>query len=147
MTTVAQGVYSAESKQRAMAALGWKQPIAGSGSHYNLERGARIDRSRNAPTQQEEAPMRCNVETRGNDVCVQIDGVSGHEEALLEGIRRCRQSAWACQSGECVNIGTMEERVEGGSMFLTLTPRPGAQLDPGGIETCLRYLLASQASA
>ena len=91
--------------------------------------------------------MKCNVEKHGNDVSIQIDGVSGQEEALLEGIRRCRQSAWACQSGECVNIGTMEERVEGGSMFLTLVPRPGAQIDPAGIETCLRYLLASQEKA
>lgn len=91
--------------------------------------------------------MRCNVEKRGNNVSIQIDGVSGHEEALLEGIRRCRQGAWACQSGECLNIGTMEERIEEGSVFLTLVPRPGAQIDRAGIETCLRYLLASQASA
>jgi len=48
---------------------------------------------------------------------------------------------------ECVNIGTMEERVEGRSVFLTLVPRPGAQIDPGGIETCLRDLLAGQAGA
>jgi hypothetical protein len=41
-----------------------------------------------------------------------------------------------------MNIETMEERVEGGSVFLTLIPRPSVQIDPAGIEICLRYMLA-----
>lgn len=86
--------------------------------------------------------MKYRVEKQGNNISIRIDDAAGQEQALLESIRRCRQNAWACQSGECMNIGTMEERVEGGSIFLTLIPGPSAQIDPTGIETCLRYMLA-----
>ncbi len=88
--------------------------------------------------------MKYQVEKQGPNVSVRIDDVAGQEQALIETIRLCRQSAWACQSGECQNVGTIEERVQAGSVFLTLIPRPGAQIDPSGIEICLRYVLASR---
>jgi hypothetical protein len=88
--------------------------------------------------------MKYHVEKRGEQVSVEINGVAGQEQAVIDGIRRCRQSAWACQSGECMNIGTMQERAQDGSVFLTLIPRPDAQINPVGIEICLRTLLASQ---
>jgi hypothetical protein len=43
--------------------------------------------------------------------------------------------------GKCLNIGSIEERVEDGRIFLTLTPRLGAQLNSSGIEECLGYML------
>jgi hypothetical protein len=85
--------------------------------------------------------MKYSVTNQDKGIGVRIDDVAGQEQTVLEAIRQCRQSAWACPSGECRNIGSMEERAEDGSIFLTLTPRPGAQLDPSGIEECLRYML------
>ena len=85
--------------------------------------------------------MKCNMQVHGSGLSIRIDEVAGQEEALLEAMRRCRQSAWACPSGECMNIGTMEGRSVDGSVILSLTPRPGAQLDPAGIEQCMRYML------
>jgi hypothetical protein len=85
--------------------------------------------------------MKCRISNEHNGLCVQIDDVSGQESTVLEQIRQCRPSAWACPSGACLNIGSIEERVEDGRIFLTLTPRPGAQLDPSGIEECLGYML------
>jgi len=85
--------------------------------------------------------MKYRVEKRGEQVSIEIEGVAGREQALIDEIRRCRQSAWACQSGECMNIGTMEERAQDGNVRLTLVPRPGAQINPDGIAVCLRYLL------
>jgi len=85
--------------------------------------------------------MKCNMQVDDNGLRIRIDEVEGQEETLLEAMRHCRQSAWACPSGECMNIGTMEGRSADGSVFLTLTPRPGAQLDPAGIEECMRYML------
>lgn len=87
--------------------------------------------------------MKYRVEKRGEQVSIEIDGVAGREAAVIEEIRRCRQGAWACQSGECMNIGTMEERAHEGRVSLTLIPRPDAQINPAGIEICLRYLLAA----
>ncbi len=88
--------------------------------------------------------MKVHVEKHGEQVSIEINGVAGREQAVIDGIRRCRQSAWACQSGECMNIGTMQERAQDGSVFVTLMPRPDAQINPAGIEICLRTLLAPQ---
>ena len=86
--------------------------------------------------------MKYSITSQHQAYIVRIDDVSGQKEPLLEAIRRCRQSAWACPSGECQNIGAIEERTEGRSVFLTLTPRPGVELDLSGIEECLRYMLS-----
>jgi hypothetical protein len=85
--------------------------------------------------------MKYRITKQDNGLSVQIDDVSGREPALLQQIRQCRQSAWACPSGECLNIGSIEERVEDGRIYLTLTPRLGAQLNSSGIEECLGYML------
>jgi hypothetical protein len=105
--------------------------------------GRILERTSGWVNQTKGALMKYRVEKQGTNISIQIDDVAGgQEQALLEAIRRCRQGAWACQSGECMNIETMEERVEGGSVFLTLIPRPSVQIDPAGIEICLRYMLA-----
>ncbi len=88
--------------------------------------------------------MRFDVQEREGGLSVRIDGVAGREKAVLDAIRSCRGSAWACPSGECMNIADITERVEQGSLILSLTPRPAARLDPRGIEQCLRYMLPEE---
>ncbi len=85
--------------------------------------------------------MEIRIENRGAGLSVRIDGVAGRERAVIDAIRRCRQTAWACPSGECLNIESIAERAEGGSVVLTLAARPDAGLDAAGIEQCLRYML------
>ena len=84
---------------------------------------------------------------QGDGFSVRIDGVRGQEQTLLNKIHRCRQSAWACPSGECRNIASIEERAEGGGIVLTLTPRPDTQLDRAGIKECLHYMLGQPVEA
>ena len=86
--------------------------------------------------------MKYHIESNDAGLSIRINEVAGQEQALLEAIRQCRQSAWACPSGECMNIGTMEGRTGDGSVFLTLTARPGVQLSAVGIEQCLGYMLS-----
>ena len=73
-------------------------------------------------------------------VCID-DVAAGREQSIAETIRGCRQSSWACPSGECRNIESIEEVVAQGSVVLTITPRADAQLSYSGIEECLRYML------
>ena len=91
--------------------------------------------------------MKFRIEKRDTGLDVRIDEVAEQEHALVAAIRRCRQSAWACTSGECMNIESIAERVADGSVFLTLTARPGVELDPSGIEVCLRYMLPQATKA
>jgi len=87
--------------------------------------------------------MRFHVEKRGSEFRIRIESLAGREHEVLEAIRECRKrSAWACPSGECVNIGTMDARADEGAVLLTLAPRPGEELSEPAIEECLRYMLA-----
>jgi len=81
-----------------------------------------------------------HIDKQGELLNIRIEGLAGRQQDLLETIRRCRPSAWACPSGECRNIEAMNARAEGEAICLRLTPRPGTQLDASGIEECLRYL-------
>lgn len=85
--------------------------------------------------------MKLSIEPRDGGCTVRIEGLQGQEEALLNAIRLCRQSAWACQSGECVNIEKITERVDEGGVCLDLQPREGASLSASGIAACLRTML------
>ncbi len=91
--------------------------------------------------------MKYWIVERNGDFSVRIDAARGQEQVLLDKIHRCRQSAWACPSGECRNIASIDERTEAGSIVLTLTPRPDAQLDRAGIRECLRYMLGQDVEA
>lgn len=91
--------------------------------------------------------MKFRIDREGAGLCIRIEGVTGREQALVDAIRRCRQSAWACQSGECVNVESIAEGVAGGVVVLTLRARPGNAIDAAGIEQCLRYLLPGAVKA
>ena len=85
--------------------------------------------------------MSVHIEKTATGLNVRIDDVAGRERLVLEKIRGCRASAWACPSGECLKIGTMEERCADGVVSLALTARAGEELSADGIDECLRYLL------
>jgi len=85
--------------------------------------------------------MEIHIEQAGPGLEVRIEGIAGCGDLVLERIRLCRQTAWACASGECLNIAEMEEHAEAGRVLLTLTPRTGERLSATGIEHCLRCLL------
>jgi hypothetical protein len=91
--------------------------------------------------------MKYWIMEQGNGFSVRIDDVRGQEQTLLNKIHGCRQSAWACPSGECRNIASIDERAEGGRIVLTLMPRPDTKLDRGGIEECLHYMLGQAVEA
>jgi len=86
--------------------------------------------------------MKFHVDRQDGGLNVRIENLAGREQAVLEAVRECRKSAWACPSGECMNIGTMDSRAVEGTVFLTLTPRAGAELSATAIEECLRYMLS-----
>ena len=85
--------------------------------------------------------MKCHVEKQDTRLSIRIEGLAGQEQTLLETIRQCRPSAWACPSGECLNIETIKASGTEGGVTLDLTAKSGVQLSSAAIEECLRYML------
>ena len=75
-------------------------------------------------------------------VAIHIDGIAaGQETAVLETIQHCWKGAMACSAGGCRNIGSMTGKIQSRSIFLDLTSKTGAQINPSCIEECLRHKL------
>jgi hypothetical protein len=85
--------------------------------------------------------VKYHIERQRTGISIRIEAPGGDEQGLLDAVNHCRQSAWACPSGECLNISTMGSSAADGNVYLTLTPRAGEQLDLAAIEECLRYTL------
>lgn len=85
--------------------------------------------------------MRLHIDRQGPALGVRIEEADGQAQGLLEAVRRCRQSAWACRLGDCMKVASITERVDGDTVCLTLTPRPGVELDAVAVGQCLRLVL------
>lgn len=87
--------------------------------------------------------MKFHIEERDCGLQIRVEELAGREQDVLEAVRECRKhSAWACPSGECVNIATIDAERSEGVVRLNLTPRPGAKLSGLAIQECLHYILS-----
>ncbi len=85
--------------------------------------------------------MNMKIERQGDRIVIRI-AQTGRSEQEVAGVLRecCTQSSWACPSGECAKLDTLDARREGESMLITLTPRAGETLSEHAIGECLRYM-------
>jgi hypothetical protein len=90
--------------------------------------------------------MKYRMEQNETGLSIRIEGVAaGEVESLVETLTQCRKSAWACQSGECQNIGGMGVAGEDGVVTVTFTQAAGEKLNAKAIEQCLRFTLPKAA--
>lgn len=85
--------------------------------------------------------MKYHIEQRGDEVVISFDQLDGQPQAMIEAIGRCRQSAWACPTGECMKIADMQTCAEGDAVALRLKPRPDTTLSVASLGECLKYQL------
>jgi len=85
--------------------------------------------------------MKLRIERAATGLNVYVDEMAGLEATFVDKVRRCHETAWLCPSGECQKIGSMENRVGPGSLFLGLTPKPGEELSAARIKECMGYML------
>ena len=86
--------------------------------------------------------MKYHMEESDTGLRIFIEGIpAGQEQVLVETLRECRKSAWACQSGECQNIGAMDVTSADGVVSVTFSQAAGEKLNARAIEQCLRFTL------
>ena len=89
--------------------------------------------------------MKYQIEQQGHKVVIHFAELDGQEQTVIEAIRRCRQSAWACPSGECMQIAELETNSDQQGVCITMTPRPDVELNLASIRECLAYQLPKAA--
>ena len=88
--------------------------------------------------------MKYRIEKQGDDVVISFEEVGGEAQQVVAAISRCRQSAWACTTGECMKIGDMRAQGEGVELAVRLRARDGQALDVAALGECLKYQLPKQ---
>lgn len=91
--------------------------------------------------------MKYHIEQQGNEVVISFDALDSQAQAMIDAIGRCRQSAWACSSGECMKIADMETCAGDGTMAVRLKPRPDVALSVVSLGECLKYQLPKEVQA
>jgi len=85
--------------------------------------------------------MKYHIEQQGKDVVIRFEKLGNQAEAVVAAMGRCRQSAWACPSGECMKIASMETSGDGEALAVKLKPRGDSELSVASLGECLKYQL------
>jgi hypothetical protein len=86
--------------------------------------------------------MKYRIEQSESGLRIRIEGVApGEVQELVSTLNQCRKSAWACQSGECRNIGSTDISSVNDVVTVLFNQSPGETLNAKAIEQCLRFTL------
>ncbi|MDK9705322.1 MAG: hypothetical protein OEL20_19530 [Sulfuritalea sp.] len=88
--------------------------------------------------------MKYKIEKRDNEVVIRFEQLGDRAQAVIGAMSRCRQSAWACPSGECMKIATMEASGDGEGLAVRLKPRSDSELSVASLGECLKIQLPKQ---
>lgn len=90
--------------------------------------------------------MRYHLAQHDKEVVISFEELGTQARMVIDAIGRCRQSAWACTSGECMKIAAMETCGEGDTLAVRLKPRADTALSVASIGECLKYQLPRENS-
>lgn len=89
--------------------------------------------------------MRMRVHEHGNDVHVELNGVAGRQQRVLQAINACQRDACGCDAVEQGTgpLARAEVSVRAGSkdMWIRLRGRDGLRYDAALVYRCLRRAL------
>lgn len=88
--------------------------------------------------------MKYHIEQQDAEVVIHFEQLGGKAREVIEAVSRCRQSAWACPSGECLKIAQMETCADGDTLAVRLKPRANAELSLSSLGECLEYQLPKE---
>lgn len=88
--------------------------------------------------------MKFKIEKQDKDVIVRFEHLGGQVQEVIEAIGRCRQSAWACSSGECMKIASMDTSADGEVLSVRLRPRADTEFSVASLDECLQYQLPKE---
>ena len=75
----------------------------------------------------------------GASVEVEITGVAGRQEELLEAFGECQEGRCSCPTNEYEKVASMEVQPTGDRIAIRLEAKPGTSLDASEIAACLDH--------
>ena len=83
------------------------------------------------------------IDADGASIAIEITGVEGRQDALLEAFGECQQGRCSCPTNEYEKVEAMEVRSTEDRIAIRLGAKPGMSFETAQIEACLDYTLGT----
>ncbi len=88
--------------------------------------------------------MRLQVRELGDEVHIEVTGVAGRQERVLQALTECQRGLCAVPHGEALPSGDVSVRAGSNEMRIRLKGRSGLHYEALSIYRCLRRALVEQ---
>jgi len=83
--------------------------------------------------------MKYDIEENGKDLYININGVSGKKEKLLDAFQQCQEGTCSCPTDEYKNLESLEVEENDNSIKLHLKSKNGEKFNKEEINRCLDH--------
>jgi hypothetical protein len=81
------------------------------------------------------------ISNESSVVSIEVTGVAGHQNELLEAFQGCQEGTCSCPTDEYQNVASMTADADESRIAIRLQAKPGAKLDVSQIKSCLDYTI------
>jgi len=83
--------------------------------------------------------MKYQIATKPSGIEIEVSGVEGKEQQLLEAFRECQEGRCTCPTQEYEKLDSLEIEKSPGTINLRLKAKPGAEFDQREIQRCFEH--------
>ena len=83
--------------------------------------------------------MKYKVESKGNEVNLEVTETKGKQEKLLEAFQECQEGRCTCPTQEYSKLDSLEIENDEDTIRLKLRSKPDEKFDKAEISKCLEY--------
>ena len=81
------------------------------------------------------------IDTDGSSIAIDITGVTGRQDELLEAFGECQEGRCSCPTNEYEKVETMEVQSTEDRIAIRLQAKPRATFETAAIAACLDYVV------
>ena len=85
--------------------------------------------------------MLMRVREQGDEVHIELTGVAGRQQRVLQALTECQRTACGCSDPESLNRAEINVRAGSNDMRIRLKGKDGLRFEAAAIYRCLRHAL------
>jgi hypothetical protein len=82
------------------------------------------------------------ISADGPSVAIELTGVAGRQDELLEAFGECQEGRCSCPTNEYEKVAAMDVQPDEDRIAIKLQAKPGATFDSAEIAACLDYTVS-----
>jgi len=91
--------------------------------------------------------MRMRVREQGDEVHIELTGIAGRQQRVLQALNECQRAACGCNEETLAGRAEINVRAGANDMRIRVKGRDGVRFEAAAIYRCLRHALIEQPQA